>query len=631
MTTRINHNLRLVNSQCPRTLDDLADMKIWVAWREEDRNGKPTKIPYDPNHRGAARIPTDPTTWGTRVKAERRWRELDDGSRGGIGIVLGDLGSNYVLFGIDLDQCLKWRHHNSIDIDELTDEIISQFDSYAEISPSEKGIKLFALLAKADLPAVQRLIGFDPAGEPMTRKTFSAGKHLEIAIDTARYYAVTDQDIDDGNKPLRQVEVAKVQWFIEQAGPQFLQRHRPTNTVSRIPNRDQSRSGFAFRFFQDCHRRGQTYQQACAAIKADRGKAGDWANEVDERQLQRTWNNSKPLLPQQPVASAVSAWESEAMEFPPLKYVVPEVIVEGLTLFAGKPKIGKSWLMLQISNAVATGSSTLGGIQCEQGDVLYCALEDNFRRLQDRMHLLKIRSWSKHLQFRCDLPRLDTGGLEIIQRWITEVERPRLVIIDTFTRARAQNSDNDSQYTADYHALAELQSFANANSIAVVVVHHQRKMEAEDPFDTVSGTLGLTGAADSILILRRDSTGTVILQARGRDLTEIEKAVMFDKQTCRWKILGEVDDVRKSNERVTIIKAMQEIAKAASPAEIATEAQLRTANVSKLLRKMARAGQIEQHSYGKYKLPSENEANRPVGGDEGQPTGPTGPTDWNIK
>jgi RecA-family ATPase len=298
----------------------------------------------------------------------------------------------------------------------------------------------------------------------------------------------------------------------------------------------------------------------------------------------------------------VTAWELNNKEFPPFKFVVPDLIVEGLTIFAGKPKIGKSWLMLQVSNAVATGSSTLGGIECKEGDVFYCALEDNERRLQARMDKLNIERWSKRLTFRCDLPRLDEGGIEIIRNWLELVEKPRLVIIDTFKRARAQQAKHETQYDADYNSLRELHELAHEYHIAIVVVHHLRKMDADDPYDTVSGTLGLTGAADTVMILRRDSTGTVILQAQGRDVKDIEKAMLFDRTTCHWRIMGDAAQTRLSRERAKVTQAMHEIGEAAKPLEIARLAEMKVANVSKLLTKMARDGLVYKHGYGKYGL-----------------------------
>src|SRR5215472_5226857 len=134
----------------------------------------------------------------------------------------------------------------------------------------------------------------------------------------------------------------------------------------------------------------------------------------------------------------ISAEALSTMTFEPIKYVVPGVIVEGLTLLASKPKLGKSWLLLHIAIAVARGGYTLGNIHCIEGDVLYCALEDNLRRLQSRMtKLLGIsQPWPRRLSFQCEMPRLGEGGLELIRQWIQTVAHPRLVIIDTLAMVR---------------------------------------------------------------------------------------------------------------------------------------------------------------------------------------------------
>ena len=183
------------------------------------------------------------------------------------------------------------------------------------------------------------------------------------------------------------------------------------------------------------------------------------------------------------------------MTFSPIKYVVPGYIVEGLTLFAGKPKIGKSWLLLHVAFAVAEGGLTLGNVQCEQGDVLYAALEDNPRRLQSRMtKLFGMQNWPARLNFTCQMSRLTEGGLDFVKNWIKSAKRPRLVIIDTLAVVRPPNRKEQGTYDADYAAVKELRDMALEYGIAIVLVHHLRKAEADDPFDTVSGTLGLTGA-----------------------------------------------------------------------------------------------------------------------------------------
>jgi hypothetical protein len=223
----------------------------------------------------------------------------------------------------------------------------------------------------------------------------------------------------------------------------------------------------------------------------------------------------------------------QLMEFEPIRFVVPGLIAEGLTLFAGKPKIGKSWLVLHAACAVAAGKTTLGDIQCEPGDVFYAALEDNKRRLQRRMRALFGTDPWPRLYVVHEMKKLADGGLAQIKRWVGEVPRPRLVIIDTLKMVRSAASRNQSYYEADYESVKELRDLAAAHNIAIVVVHHLRKAEAEDPFDTVSGTLGLTGAVDTIMLLKREGAG-IILAAKGRDVEEIVKAVEFDRETCTW-------------------------------------------------------------------------------------------------
>lgn len=232
-----------------------------------------------------------------------------------------------------------------------------------------------------------------------------------------------------------------------------------------------------------------------------------------------------------------SAAELKDRTFPPVRMVVPGLFVEGLTLLAGKPKIGKSFLALQVALAVAQGLPTLGGaLACEAGDVLYCALEDTEPRLQRRIEKLGM-GWPSELDMRVELPRLTAGGLAKIANWIEHAGKPRLVIVDTLELIRDPRKAADNGYAGDYAAVLALRNLANAHNVAIVVVHHLRKAEAEDPFDTVSGTLGLTGAPDAILIIARNSAGYT-LHGRGRDLLEIEQPVVFDKESCLWSLRG---------------------------------------------------------------------------------------------
>jgi predicted ATP-dependent serine protease len=290
--------------------------------------------------------------------------------------------------------------------------------------------------------------------------------------------------------------------------------------------------------------------------------------------------------------------------YAPVKYVVPGVFVEGLTLFAGKPKVGKSWFLLHAAVAVARGSFTLGEIKCPEGDALYCALEDNERRLQSRMRKLFGHDWpgTPRLTFRCEMPRLAEGGITAIEQWIASVPKPRLIIIDTLAMVRAPKKRDQSNYEADYAAGQELRALANQCGIAIVLVHHLRKADSDDPYDLVSGTLGLTGVPDSVLVLKQDAKGYT-LHGRGRDLMEIEKALLFNtNDNGLWIILGNAGEVRQSNERGAILAALEEAGEPLGPNEIAAAVGAKPVNVRKLLAKLASEGRIEKVKYGKYSL-----------------------------
>jgi hypothetical protein len=148
----------------------------------------------------------------------------------------------------------------------------------------------------------------------------------------------------------------------------------------------------------------------------------------------------------------------------------------------------------------------------------------------------------------------------------------------------------------------ELRDIAAEHAIAIVVVHHLRKAEAEDLFDTVSGTLGLTGAVDTILLLWREGNG-IILAARGRDVEETTKAMLFDRETCSWTIIGDADAVKRSTEREDILEALANgNDELLSPHQIAMATGMKPANVRKLMQSMKADGMIKAAKYGKYVL-----------------------------
>ncbi|MCH8811341.1 MAG: AAA family ATPase, partial [Gemmatimonadetes bacterium] len=148
--------------------------------------------------------------------------------------------------------------------------------------------------------------------------------------------------------------------------------------------------------------------------------------------------------------------------------------------------------------------------------------------------------------------------MKAIDAWIESRAGAKLVIVDTLAIVRPQGKVADSTHTSDYSALRGLHQIASNTGIAIMIVHHLRKAEADDALDTVSGSTGLTGAADTTLILtRREGDGGCILYGRGRDLEEFETGLEFDAMACRWRDLGDPAEAFASDTRQAIFAAIR--------------------------------------------------------------------------
>lgn len=314
----------------------------------------------------------------------------------------------------------------------------------------------------------------------------------------------------------------------------------------------------------------------------------------------RSWAPTEPQdAPQAAYLGGISAVALMAKTFPAIRYVVHGYIAEGLTVLAGPPKSRKSWLMLDVAVSVSSGGRALGSAACEHGDVLYLALEDNERRLQGRMRKMGVTEPPETLTF-CTRWPAGNDAVTQVQAWALSVENPVLVVVDVLARVR-EDTGRDASYEADYRALVALHELATALGLAIVVIHHTRKAGAEDPFDEVSGTRGLTGAADTTIVIRRDnSCGPSVratLYGRGRDIPEIETAIEFENDTCRWKVLGEAWKIADTAEQQEILNVLDRPMKVQEVAELVGKT---VANVSKLLGKLAKAGLVSNPSFGCY-------------------------------
>ncbi len=174
-------------------------------------------------------------------------------------------------------------------------------------------------------------------------------------------------------------------------------------------------------------------------------------------------------------AKVVTASDLQNMTFPPVRHILPGYISEGATIIAGKPKIGKSWLTLDLCLAATASRFTLGTLKPAQGDVLYLALEDNNRRLKRRMGKLWPSTeaiWPARLALVTDWKRADEGGLDDIEEWCHSVADPVMVVIDTLEKFRPVQNGKSAAYSADYAAVTGLQKIAGKHRIAGRSIRH---------------------------------------------------------------------------------------------------------------------------------------------------------------
>ena len=192
------------------------------------------------------------------------------------------------------------------------------------------------------------------------------------------------------------------------------------------------------------------------------------------------------------------------------------------------------------------------------GDVLYLALEDSQLRLQRRVERLLAplgAPWpERHRRWRPIGMRFANLGRYDVDEWCSSVPAPRLIVIDTLAKIRPA-AKGQQPHGIDDETAAGLRRLVDERGVAVLVIQHTGRTDAEAIFDSV----GLSGAADTILALARNSAGWV-LHARGRDIDDCETAVQFDKTTGRWTLLGPAADLRRSHERARILRSWRRAA-----------------------------------------------------------------------
>ena len=232
----------------------------------------------------------------------------------------------------------------------------------------------------------------------------------------------------------------------------------------------------------------------------------------------------------------INAEELQNRTYEPTHFLVDELIPEGLHILAGAPKIGKSWLALWLCLCISQGQP-LWNFATTQGEVLYLSLEDSFQRIQTRLFDLT-EDAPPTLHFAIMADTLKHGLKQQIEQFLFGHPATKLVVIDTLQRVRSASCDSNL-YANDYQDIGLLKRLADRRHIAILLIHHLRKLHDDDPMNMISGSTGLSGAADSTFVLQKSSrlANIASLHCTGRDIPDRTLKLEFGEEDHIWKLL----------------------------------------------------------------------------------------------
>ena len=313
-----------------------------------------------------------------------------------------------------------------------------------------------------------------------------------------------------------------------------------------------------------CHHnscRGKYWQDVRELLEPG---AYDNKDEDQDRAIEEGWKHHKQYLVVQktdnieevkkglPKLSAISAYDLQQKEFDERYYAVQGMIPEGETVIAAPPKTGKSWLMLDMCLKVAKGEKFLG-FETKQSDTLYLALEDGDNFEQERLNIVlngQEAPKNFHFVFSNVMP-MNEGFLLQLEELLKQFPEVKIVVIDTLQFIKYRQGKSESAYETDYRTGRDLKEFAEKKNIAIVVVTHTTKMRyIDDDMANVSGTNGVTGAADAVVVLGKEKRTD--LEAKmfitGRKVRQTMHDIRFDDTKCQWEYVG-ISEVTDKDDR----------------------------------------------------------------------------------
>lgn len=351
----------------------------------------------------------------------------------------------------------------------------------------------------------------------------------------------------------------------------------------------QGTSGFDLADF--CRLHNGTSREVLAGLKTV-ASAGEQPKPKPEYVVQQDWRSK-----------GVTASQLYRAEFAPLYWTVENILPEGAALLAGKPKSRKSWAALGVAVACARGETALGKLSTRQGTVLYLDLESNQRRMRGRLFSMvghQMRDLD-NLHIYTDWPRGDEG-LTALDEWMAAHPETVLIVIDVLADFRRPRDTKEDPYAYDRDTVKPINALAERHRVTILLVHHTRKMKADDVFDEISGSTGLPSAVATMWVLGRAPNGSdeMVLALRGRDLINDEPlSLEWDDYNNNFKIIGAAATANQGAERRAVLKILADNAEW-TPQEIAVELRKTTNSIQMHLRALSAEGLIDRVGRGKY-------------------------------
>jgi hypothetical protein len=349
------------------------------------------------------------------------------------------------------------------------------------------------------------------------------------------------------------------------------------------------------------------FEERAAIFEYDAGLPRDLAEELANRELNSPINFVHSSL------SLVTLGQFLSSVIQPVEWIIPGILPEGLTILASRPKMGKSWLCLNLGLAVASGIRVFKKFDVQPQKVLYITFEDSKARLFGRLNSLMstniFNSTAVENNFvltpELTIPFLDEEGMEFLLE-IIKKEGIKLVIIDTFPRAlKNYQSTKQTSYLGDYKMISPYQSFALKYHISLIFVYHTRKTISEDDYfvDEIQGTTGITAGADTLMVLKKVKENYLI-QLIGKDVISEDIELTFDKKSGLWLIDSQENKIETTPEREEIINLLISEGREMRTSEIASKLGKKENNISTMLQKLVKENKIKNPKYGYYSIPN---------------------------